>query len=206
MVFSVVMYRYESWITKKAEHWRTDAFELRCWRISWGSLGQQSNQSILKEVRPDIFIGGTEARAGAPILWPPDAKNWLIGKDPNAGKDRRLEKKGTRKDEMVGWYHQFIGHKLGQSLEDGERQRSLWCCSPWGFEESDMTWVTGQQQHLACSVSLRILSHKDKSFPMCSLKINDSYLSLPTLTWNAGAASLWDNVVNSKVMFSYKTP
>jgi len=80
----------------------------------------------------------TDAEAEAPILWPPDAKNWLIGKDPDAGKDWRQEK-GTTEDEMVGWHHQFYGHEFEQALGVGDEQGSLACCSPWGRKESDTT-------------------------------------------------------------------
>ena len=106
---------------------------------SWGSLGQQSNQSVLKEVSPEIFIGRTEAEAGVPILWPPDAKNWLIGKGPDAGKDWRQEEKGTTEDEMVGWHHWLEGHEFEQVQEVGDGQGTLTCCSPWGGKESDTT-------------------------------------------------------------------
>ena len=75
----------------------------------------------------------------APILWPPDVKSWLIGKDPDAGKDWRQEEKGTTENEMVGWYHQLNEHEFGQILGDGEGQGSLECYSPWGCKESDMT-------------------------------------------------------------------
>ena len=88
-----------------------------------------------------IFIGRTEA----PILWPPDVKNWLIGKDPDAGKDWRQEEKGTIEDEMVGWYHQLDRHEFEQAPGIGEGQGSLACCSPWGCKDSDTTelnWVT----------------------------------------------------------------
>ena len=84
-----------------------------------------------------IFIGRTDAEAEAPILWPPDAKSWLIGKDPDAGKDWRREGKGTTEDEMVGWHHWLTGHEFEQALGDGEGQGSLVC--PWGRKESDMT-------------------------------------------------------------------
>ena len=87
MVFPAVMYGCESWTIKKAER-QIDAFELWCWRkllrVPW--TARRSNQSILKESSPE-FIGRTDAEAETPILWPPDAKNWLIGKDPDAGKD-----------------------------------------------------------------------------------------------------------------------
>ena len=133
MVFPVVMYGCESWTIKKAEHWRIDTFELWCWRrllrVPWTAKGS-------KKVNPKgnqswIFIGRTVAEAEAPTLWPPDAKNWLIGKDPDAGKDWRQEKKGTTEDEMVEWHHQLNGHESEQVLGVGDRQGSLACRSPW---------------------------------------------------------------------------
>ena len=109
MVFPVVMYGCESWTIKKVEHQRIDAFELWCWRrllrVPW--TARRSNQSILKEI-----IGRTDAEAETPILWPPDMKNWLIGEDPDAGKDWRQEDKGTTEDEIVGWHHRFDEHKF----------------------------------------------------------------------------------------------
>ena len=78
-----------------------------------------------------IFIGKTDAEAKAPILWPPDVKNWLVGKDPDAGKDWRQEK-GTTEDEMVGWHHQLNGHEFEQAPGDGEGQGSLLFRSQWG--------------------------------------------------------------------------
>ena len=89
---------------------------------------------------PLLLIGRTDAEAEAPILWPPDAKSWLIGKDPDAGEDQRQEEKRTTEDEMVGWHHWLNGHEFGQALEDGEGQGSLACCSPWGCKELDRTW------------------------------------------------------------------
>ena len=86
-----------------------------------------------------VFIGRTYAEVETPILWPPDAKNWLIGKDPDAGKDWRQEEKAMTEDEMVGWHHWFKGHEFEQALGVGERQGSLACCSPWGHNELDMT-------------------------------------------------------------------
>ena len=89
-----------------------------------------------------IFIERTDAEAEAPILWPPDAKNWLIGKDLEAGKDWRQEEKvGQRmtEDEMVGWHHCLDRHGFEQALEVDDGQGSLVCCSPWGRKESDTT-------------------------------------------------------------------
>ena len=90
-----------------------------------------------------IFIGWRNVEAEAPILWPPDAKSWLIRKDPDAGKDW-MQEKGMTEDRMVGWHHQLDGHEFEQALGDGEGQRSLVCCSPRGLrvKESDTTeWL-----------------------------------------------------------------
>ena len=89
--------------------------------------------------QPWIFIGRTNVEAETPILWPPDAKNWLTGKDPDAGKDWRQKEKGTTKDEMVGWHHRLNGHEFEQALGVGDGQGSLGCCSPLGCKESDTT-------------------------------------------------------------------
>ena len=84
-----------------------------------------------------IFIGRTDAIAEAPILWPPDAKNWLIRKDADAGKDWRQEEKGITEDEMVGWHHWLGGHEFEQAPGVGDGQGSLVCCSLWVSRESD---------------------------------------------------------------------
>ena len=86
-----------------------------------------------------IFIGRTDAEAKTPILWPPDVKSWLIGKDPDAGKDWRWEEKGTTEDEMVGWHHWLDRYEFEQVPGVGDGQGSLACCSPWGCKESDVT-------------------------------------------------------------------
>ena len=89
-----------------------------------------------KENQSWIFIERTDAEAETPILWPPDAKNWLIGKDPDAGKDWRQEEKGMTEDKMIGWHHGHNGHEFERALGVGE-QRSLACCSPWDHKELD---------------------------------------------------------------------
>ena len=99
-----------------------------------------------KEIKPvnpkgnpkGIFIERTNAEAGTLILWSPDLKSRLIGKDPNAGKDGGQEEKGATEDEMVGWHHQLNGHEFQQTLGDSEGQGSLVCCSSWGRKELDM--------------------------------------------------------------------
>ena len=106
MVFPAVMYGCERWTIKKAEHRRIDAFEL------WCCTARRSNQSIPKGNQSWIFIGRTDAKAETPIFWPPDAKSWLTGKDPDAGKDWREEEKEMTEDDMVGWYHQLTWHEL----------------------------------------------------------------------------------------------
>ena len=106
------------WEVDYKESWapKNDAFELWCWRrllrVYWNA--RTSNQSILKEISPEswVFIGRIDAEAETPILWPPDAKSWLIWKDPDAGKDWSQEEKGMTEDEMVGWHHQLNGHEF----------------------------------------------------------------------------------------------
>ena len=108
---------------------------------SWESLGLQGDPTANPKGNYSwIFIGRTDAEAEAPILWPPDAKNWLTGKDSDVGKDWRQEEKGTTEDEMVGWHHQLSGQSLSKLREwVGDEQGSLVCCSPWGHKESDKT-------------------------------------------------------------------
>ena len=114
LVKAMVFQGYESWTLRKAEHRRTDGFELWCWRsflrVPWTT--RRSNQSILKEISPEYSLEGLMAEAETPILRPPDVKNWLIWKDPDAGKDWRREEKGTTEDEMIGWHHQLDGHEF----------------------------------------------------------------------------------------------
>ena len=89
--------------------------------------------------QPWIFFGRTDAEAEPPILWPPDAKSWLIGKDPDDGKGWRQKKKGAAEDEMAGQHHELNGHEFEQTPGDSEEQGSLAYCSPWVCKESDMT-------------------------------------------------------------------
>ena len=113
MVFPVVMYGYDSWTIKKAEH--------QDWCF-WTVVLEKTLESPLdcKEIQPInpkvnqswIFIGRTDVEAETPKLWPPDMKNWLIWKLPDAGKDWRWEEKGMTEDEMVGWHHQLNGHEF----------------------------------------------------------------------------------------------
>ena len=144
MVFPVVMYGCENWTIKKTEHWRTDVFELWCWRRLLSPLSCKE----IKPVNPKgnqswILNGRTDAKTL--ILWPPYAKRWLTGKDPDAGENWRQEK-GTTEDEMVGWHHRLDGHEFEQALGVGDGQGSLACCSPWGCKElgttEQLNWLT----------------------------------------------------------------
>ena len=115
----------------------------------YSAFKRRDPKKIKQEILPfvtTIFIGRTDAEVETSILWPPDVKNWLIGKDPDAGKDWRHEKKGTTEDEMVGWHHWLDGHEFEWTLAVGDGQGGLLCCSPWGRKELDMTerlnWLT----------------------------------------------------------------
>ena len=142
MVFPVVMYGCESWTIRKTEHWRTDAFE-----VLKKTLESPLDYKEIQPVYPKgnqswIFIGRNDTEAETPILRPPDAKNCLIWKDPDAGKDWRWEEKGMTEDEMVEWHHQLDGHEFEQVLGVGDGQGGLACCSPWGHRGSDSTeWL-----------------------------------------------------------------
>ena len=121
-----------------------ESWVLKNWCF-WTVVLEKTFESLLdcKEIQlvhpkgnqPWIFIGRTDA--GAPVLWPPDVKNRLIGKDPDAGNDWRQEEKGMTEYEMVGWHHQLNAHEFKQALGVGDRQGSLVSCSPWGRKESD---------------------------------------------------------------------
>ena len=125
----------ESWASKNWCFWtvvleKTLESPLHCKEIK--PISPKGNQSW-------IFIGRTDAEAETPKPWPPDVKNWVTGKDPDAGKYWRQEDKGTTEGVMVGWHHWFDGHKFEQAPGVGYGQGSLACCSPWGCKESDTT-------------------------------------------------------------------
>ena len=166
MIFPIVMYGCECWIIKKSwalKNWcfwtvvleKTLESPLDCKEIK--SANPKGNQSW-------IFIHGrTDAEAETIILWPPDGKNWLIGKDPDTGEHRQQEVKGTTEDEMVGWHHRLDGHEFEQAPGIGDGQGGLACCSPWGREESDTTeqlnWTTNWHLvHMGAAICLYIKS------------------------------------------------
>ena len=112
-------------------------------------LHSKINSVNPKRNQPWIFIGRTVAEAL--ILWPFDAKSWLFGKDPGAGKDWGQEEKEKTEDEMVGWHHRFNGHEFDQTPWDSEGQGSLMCCSPWDHKGLDMTErLNNNRNHTLC--------------------------------------------------------
>ena len=114
---------------------------------SWKSLDFQEIKPVNPTGnRPWLLIGTTDAEAEDSILWPPDMKSQLIGKDPNAGKDWRKEETGMAEDEMIGWHHWLNGYEFEQTPGDSEEQGSPVCCRSWGFRESDTTEQLNNKQ------------------------------------------------------------
>ena len=148
MVFPVVMLDYrESWALKNF-FWKCFwTFELWHWRRLLSPLDCKEIKPVnLKGISPN-FIGRIDAEAETLIFYPPDVKNWLIRKDPDAGEDWRQEEKGATEDEMTGCHHWHNGHEFEQTMGENGGQRSLVCCSPWGhIVRHDL--ATEQQQKL----------------------------------------------------------
>ena len=126
--------------------WRKLSAKNRCfWTVVLektleSSLDCKEIQPVhLKRVQSWVFIGRTDVEAETPILWPPDAKIWLIGKDPDAGKDWGQEEKETTEHEMVGWHRWLDGHGFGWTLGVGDGQGGLTYCDSWGHKELDTT-------------------------------------------------------------------
>ena len=147
IVFPVVMYGCESWTIGKAEHWRTDAFELWCWRrllrVPW--TARRLNQSIPKEINPGYSLEGVmlKLESFGHLMEIADT-----GKGSDAGNNWGQEEKGATKDEMVWWHHQLNRHEFEQIPGDNEGQESLVFCSSWGCKEiwlSDWTAMRNTQ-------------------------------------------------------------
>ena len=125
-----------------------ESWVLKNWCF-WTLVLEKTLESPLdcKEIQPVhpkgdqswVFIGRTDVEAATPILWPPDAKSWLIWKDPDAGKDGGQEEKGMTEDEMVGWHHRLNGHGFGWTPGVGDGQGGLACCGSWGHKKLDTT-------------------------------------------------------------------
>ena len=118
--------------------------KLWCWRrllrVPW--TARTSNQFILKEISPGCSLEGLMLKLKLPIIWLPHAKSWLIGRDPDAGRDCGQVEKGTTEDEMAGWHHRLNGHKFGWTPGVGDGQGDLACCNSWGRNEVGHNWET----------------------------------------------------------------
>ena len=141
--FPVIMYRCYSWTMKMPEHWRIHAFQMWCWRrllrVPWTARRSKVNP---KGNQHWILIGRTVTEA--PILWPPDAKRILIGKDSHAGKDWGREKMGAAEDEMIWWHHQINEHEFEQ-LREIVKDREAWHAAVYGILKSQIwlsVWTT----------------------------------------------------------------
>ena len=132
-----------------------------------------------------VFIGKTDVENETPIFWLPDAKSWLIGKDPDAGKYWGQEEKGTTEEEMVRWHHQLNGHRFGWSPRVGDRQRGLVCCGSWCHKESDMT---DRLNWLPLSLSVET---SPSVFPFVSASLN---LSASIIYYGLEGVSLWGSI------------
>ena len=127
---------------------------------SWESLGLKEIQLVHpKEDQSWVFIGRTNAEAETPILWPPPAKSWFTGKDPDAGRDWGQEEKVTTEDEMAGWHHWLDGCESEWTLEDVDGQGGLVCCDSWGRKELDATeWLNWSELNACFCVKSNIPS------------------------------------------------
>ena len=138
MIFPVVMYRCdhkEGWVPQ-----RINAFKLMLEKTLESPLDYKEIQPVHpKGDQSWVFIGRTDAEAETPILWPPHVKSWLIGKDPDAGRDWGQEEKGKTEDEMAGRHHWLDGHESEWTPGVCEGQGGLACCDSWGCKESDTT-------------------------------------------------------------------
>ena len=127
MVFPVVMYGCESWTVKKAERRKIDAFELWCWRTLESPLDCKEIQPVHpKGDQSWVFIARTDAEADTPILWPPHARSWLVGKDPDAGRDWGQEEKGMTEDEWLDGITDLMGMSFSK-LQKFVMEREAWC-------------------------------------------------------------------------------
>ena len=139
--------------------------------------------------QPWDFFGGNDANAETPVLWPPHAKSWLIGKDSDAGRDWGQEEKGTTEDEMVGWHHRLKGRRFGWTPVVGDGQGALVCCNSWGRKESDMTerlnWTELE------TIALTTQTYVGKEMSLSTLSLSNSQTD-----WSA-----WSHVYSSFVSY-----
>ena len=142
-----------------------------------------------------MFIGRTDAKAETPILWPPHVKSWLIGKDPDAGKDWGQEEKGMTEDEMAGWHHRLDGQEFGWTLGVGDGQGGLACWNSWGHKELDMTeWLNWIELNWEQSLAPKQQQHH--YLKTCEFKCL-GLLSRPSDSlgeWGVGVGGIWKSV------------
>ena len=157
----------ESWVLK---NW--------CfWTVIWRRLLRDSRVQESKEIQPAhpkgnqswIFTGRTDAEAETPILWSPDEKSWLTGKDPDAGKDWRQEEKVTTEDKMVGWHHLLNGQQFGWTPGVGDGQGGLACCGPWGHKELRLSYWT--ELNWKESTALQNSAESPQPFHACWIRL-----------------------------------
>ena len=157
--------------------WELDHKESWAWKnwCFWAVVLQKSLESpldfrVIKLANPKgnqswIFIGRTDVEAETPILWPPDRKNWLTGKDPDAGRDWGQEEKGKTEDEMAGWHLGLDGRESEWTPGDGDGQGGLACCYSWGHKESDTTEQLNRTE-LNCCYKRKIIKITATNFPI----------------------------------------
>jgi len=179
----------ESWALKNWCFWRRllDCKEIQPFHSEWD--------------QPWVFFGRNDAKAESPILWPPHAKSWLIGKDSDAGRDWGQERKGMTEDEMAGWHHQLDGHEFEWTPGDRDGQGGLECCNSWGCKESNMTeWLNWLNWTEYMSIRLKtwqipvmlmfLASGKSNFFNFCKKLCNIKFTILAFLGYSSVVLSL----------------
>ena len=203
--------------------WELDCEEswaLKNWRF-WTVVSERTFVSPLncKEIQPVhpkgdqswVFIGTTDAEAETPVLWPPHAKSWLIGKDPDAGRDWGQEEKGTTEDEMAGWHHRLDAHEFGWTLGVGDGQGGLACCDSWGCRvrhnwATELNWTeysivymyttsfSSVDGHLGCFHTLAIVNGAARTIGvLASFQIRGFFGYIP----RSGIAGSYDSSIFS---------
>ena len=141
----------------------------------------------MHQPQPWDFFGKNEAKAEAPVLWPPHAKSWLTGKDSDAGRNWGQEEKGTTEDEMAGWHHWLDGHESEWTPGVGDGQGGLACCNSWGHKYSDMTeQLNWNEQFFSCWNLLFSAPSGESPLhpPLLLLQISSHLLHLQDLSWH----------------------